>query len=197
MRYPKPSFDTNNSPIITPISDILILILKVLNILTLLAGSITLKNICFLLALKLFKRVMYELSVDIKALYKLIILKNNDIIRAINIIELKPAPHQIIISGPSETLGKELIIVKYGSNILATISLNQRKDEIIKPKIDAIRKLIIVSLKVTSIWRIRTFLSKLVIVLKIFLGDEKRNVLITLNSASACHNKNNKTIIII
>ena len=50
-----------------------------------------------------------------------------------------------MIIGPSATLGRELITVKYGSIILAIFSFHQRIVAIKIPKIVPIEKLIIVS----------------------------------------------------
>ena len=58
IKYPSPFLETSNSPIITPISDMLILTFNVFIILSLLQGSITLKNICILFALKLRSSVI-------------------------------------------------------------------------------------------------------------------------------------------
>ena len=50
------------------------------------------------------------------------------------IIDLVLAPTQRIINGPKATLGKELIIVKNGLNILKRVFLNQKIEEIKKPR---------------------------------------------------------------
>lgn len=77
------------------------------------------------------------------------ILIIRDIIRAIITIEFLLVPTHIIISGPRATFGRELIIVKYGSIILASVLFHQRIVAINIPKADAIKKLINVSYVVT------------------------------------------------
>ena len=67
------------------------------------------------------------------------------IMRAIAIIEFILAPTHIIINGPRATLGKEFIIVKYGSIILATVLLHQSIVAVISPITFARTKLIRVS----------------------------------------------------
>ena len=73
------------------------------------------------------------------------IVINKEIIKLITIIDLILAPAQIIISGPRATLGRELIIVKYGSNTLDKNLFHQRIVATIKLIIDAMEKLIITS----------------------------------------------------
>ena len=58
IKYPSPSLDTNSSPIITPIKDILMFILNAFIMFCLLLGKITLENICHLVALKLFNNII-------------------------------------------------------------------------------------------------------------------------------------------
>ena len=101
-----------------------------------------------------------------------------------------PAPNQIIINGPNDTFGRELIIFKNGSNIFAIVLFNHKSDAINIPKIDAIKKLISVSYNVISIWANNSDLLNCIIVLTIFFGEEKRNVFIRLLSARNCQRKN-------
>lgn len=77
-----------------------------------------------------------------------IMLKIKDIISAITTIELVLAPNHIMIRGPRATLGRELIIVKYGSTISEIVLLSHKRDAIINPIIEAIEKLINVSYSV-------------------------------------------------
>ena len=67
------------------------------------------------------------------------------------IIDLILAPAHIIISGPKATLGRELIIVKYGSKTLDKNLFHQRIVAINKLITDATEKLIITSYKVIRI----------------------------------------------
>ena len=52
IKYPNPSLDTNNSPMMTPIKDILILIFKQLIMVKVLLGKTALMKICRFFALK-------------------------------------------------------------------------------------------------------------------------------------------------
>ena len=61
------------------------------------------------------------------------------------------APNQIIIIGPSDTLGKLFKIVKKGSNILARILLSQRMEATKTPTKVVKTKQIKTSYKVTNI----------------------------------------------
>ena len=110
--YPKPCFDTKSSPIITPISDRLIFILRVFTKLGMLPLKMSFANIVIFDAPNDFIRVIFDGSVLIKELYILIIVVNTAIRRAINMIDLTFAPTQIIISGPREIFGSELSTVK-------------------------------------------------------------------------------------
>ena len=112
IRYPKPCFDTKSSPIITPISDRLIFILRVFTKLGMLPLKMSFANIVIFDAPNDFIRVIFDGSVLIKELYILIIVVNTAIRRAINMIDLTFAPTQIIISGPNEIFGSELSTVK-------------------------------------------------------------------------------------
>jgi len=60
-------------------------------------------------------------------------------------IDLIPAPNQIIIIGPKATLGKLFNIVRYGSITFCTVLNHQSIVAIIVPSIVAILKLKIVS----------------------------------------------------
>lgn len=118
-----------------------------------------------------------------------------DIKSAIKIMERIPAPHQIMIMGPSATLGKLFKIVKYGS---ATLEMNGNHHKIVainKPKKVPSPKLIKVSYTVTQIcWYKSPVLCRPIIVENICLGLEKMNVLITWKSAKHCQRikKNSK-----
>lgn len=68
IKYPKPLLDTNNSPMMTPIRDMLILILKALIKFLRLLGNMTLKNIWNLLARILFISKIKLLSTDMNPL---------------------------------------------------------------------------------------------------------------------------------
>ena len=68
-----------------------------------------------------------------------------DINRAIIIIDFWFAPANIIIIGPSATLGRLFIMVRYGSNIFAMYSFHHNILENINPIIVPIIKLIRVS----------------------------------------------------
>ena len=70
---------------------------------------------------------------------------NKDIIELIIIMDLMLAPAQIIMSGPSATLGRELRIVRKGSNTFAKNSFHQRIVAINNPKKKVIKKLMITS----------------------------------------------------
>ena len=69
---------------------------------------------------------------------------NKDIIKLITIIELILAPTQIIINGPSATLGNEFKIVKNGSITFLKKEFHQRSVAIIKPNTSDISELIII-----------------------------------------------------
>ena len=74
-----------------------------------------------------------------------------DINKDISIIDLVFAPTNIIISVPNATLGKLLIIVRYGSNIFDSFLLNHKIDDIINPIMFPKIKLIIISFSVIKI----------------------------------------------
>ncbi len=71
----------------------------------------------------------------------LMILINDDISRAIKIIELVDAPTQIIIRGPNATFGNEFKTVKYGSTTSYRKLFHHRIDATINPKTEATVKL--------------------------------------------------------
>lgn len=129
----------------TPISDRLIFIFNVLIKLFIFPLKISFVNICILEAPKVFKSVIFCLSVLIKALYMFIIDVNTVISSVIKIIELVLAPIHIIISGPKDTLGSEFSTVKYGSSIFATVLLLHSILAIIRLMMLAKEKLINVS----------------------------------------------------
>ena len=110
-----------------------------------------------------------------------------DISSAIKMIERIPAPHQMIIIGPSATFGKLFKIVKYGS---ATLEMNGNHHKIVainKPRNVPNPKLIKVSYTVTQIcWYKSPVLCNSIIVENICLGLEKMNVLIIWKLAKHC-----------
>ena len=112
IKYPRPFLDTKSSPIITPIKDRLIFIFKVFTKFFVFPLRTSFVNICILFAPNVFNSIIFCLSVLIKALYILIIAVNTVIKSVIKIIELVFAPIQIIISGPSDTLGSEFRTVR-------------------------------------------------------------------------------------
>ena len=61
---------------------------------------------------------------------------NKEIVKLIIIIDLIEAPAQTIINGPKATFGKELIIVKNGSNTLDRYLFHQRIVAIIRDNKD-------------------------------------------------------------
>jgi hypothetical protein len=151
IRYPRPFFETKSSPIITPINDILILILKALIKFTMLLGKITLKKICVLVADILFIKRIKLLSTEINPLYMFKILTKVEINNAIIMIDLTDAPNQIIINGPKATLGKEFKIVKYGSRTSDMNLFHHKIVAIETPIKEETKKLNNVSYKVTPI----------------------------------------------
>ena len=106
---------------------------------------------------------------------------NTDISIAISIIDFIPAPHHIIISGPSDTFGNELRTVRYGSRILAIFLFHHINVATRIPIVVASIKLIIVSEKVINMWVNRLLsLYKFIIVFIMSEGDENRKVFISL-----------------
>ena len=79
------------------------------------AGITILVKIWNLFALKVLAILIISLSVLIKPFKILRIVTINEIARAITIIELVPAPTQMIIIGPNATFGKLFNITKNGS----------------------------------------------------------------------------------
>src|SRR5574344_2018479 len=118
--------------------------------------------------------------------------------RAMTIMLLLFAPKIMIISGPKATLGREFIIVKKGSIILARVLNSYKRMEINKPKIVPILNDIRTSYKVVKICGNKSlFLNKVTSVSIINLGDENKNVLINCLSDKNCQTKINcRTIII-
>ena len=112
IKYPIPAFDVKNSPIITPIKHIEILIFNVFKITFLFSGITTFINILNFDALNVLNNFIFNLSVFSKPLYIVCILTIIEISIAIVIILLVLAPIHIIIIGPSATFGNEFNIVK-------------------------------------------------------------------------------------
>ena len=104
----------------------------------------------------------------------------------------------MIINGPSATLGRELITVRYGSNTFDKNLFDHNIVAIIIPKIDAIEKLKTVSYKVIPICPKRSFLEyRFDIVFIILEGEEYKNVLISSKFANSSHIIKKRTIILI
>src|SRR5574344_542054 len=110
-----------------------------------------------------------------------------EISRAITIIDLILAPAHIIISRPNDTLGKLLIIVKYGSITLARNLFHHKILAIKIPIKVPSEKLISVSYVVIHICLNKLLLLyKLISELITLLGLENMNVFIISLSASIC-----------
>ena len=151
IKYPIPSLDTNNSPMIIPIKHILIFIFNELIIISKFPLKISILYICHLVAFKLFISFILLLSVLINPFNIVIMLIIDDIKSAINIMELVFAPIHIIKIGPSATLGRLFNIVKYGSNTLHKNLFHHNTLATIIPIIIDKVKLINVSYNVTHI----------------------------------------------
>ena len=151
IKYPMPALDVKNSPIITPIKHIEILIFKVFKIIFLFSGITTFINVLIFDALKVLNNFIFNLSVFSKPLYIVCMLTIIEISMAIVIIPLVLAPIHIIIIGPNATLGSEFNTVKYGSHIFDKVLKLYNIIEIIKDKIVVIINDINVSLVVTQI----------------------------------------------
>ena len=170
---------TRNSPIITPISVIEILIFKLL-IIILYADGITKYLSFFILdAFKESKSFKRYLSVDKKPLCIVNMLMISVIDKAMIIILFLPAPNNIMNSGPNAILGIEFKMVKNGSSILNIILNWYKKIAIKRLKVILNTKAVNVSFNVTKIWLNRLpVLYRFIIHLKIFDGDEKIKELI-------------------
>ena len=115
----------------------------------------------------------------------LIIVVNNDINKAISIIDFIFAPDHIMINGPKDTFGNEFIIVRYGSIIFDMFLFHHIIVAIIRPIILDNKKLIITSNKVIFICDIKLLcLNKLYAVFITSVGDDVRNLLAILNLTS-------------
>lgn len=184
IRYPSPCFDTNSSPIITPIRDRLIFIFRVFTILFVFPLIISFINIWSLFAPNDFINIILDLSVVIKALYIPIMVVNIDINNAMNIIEFVFAPIQMIISGPSDIFGSEFRTVKYGSSIFDRVLLLQSRHAVNRPIMLAREKLIIVSCTVTHMWFNKLLLLyKSIVVFITLVGYDVKNEFIIPNLA--------------
>ena len=106
IKYPRPAFDTKNSPEITPTKESPILTFKELINVEIFAGITILANIWNFVALKVFAILIRSLSVLINPFKFSNMVTTNEIATAITIMAGVPAPTHIIITGPNATFGK-------------------------------------------------------------------------------------------
>lgn len=100
IKYPRPAFDTKNSPDMTPTRERPILTFKELIKVDRFAGITIFVNICSLLELKVFAILIKSGSVFKKPFKFSKIVTIKEMATAMTIIAGVPAPTQIIITGP-------------------------------------------------------------------------------------------------
>ena len=115
IRYPRPAFETRNSPEITPTKERPIFTLRAFINVEIFDGNTIFEKICHLFALNVFAIFIRFLSVLEKPFNISKMVTPREIASAIVIIAGVPAPTHTIIIGPNATFGRLFRITKYGS----------------------------------------------------------------------------------
>ena len=135
IKYPKPAFDTKNSPDITPTKESPIFTFNEFMNVPIFAGITIFVSNCNLVQLKVLAILIISLSVFRYPFNISNIVTISEIAIAITIIAGFPEPTQMIIIGPNATFGKLFNTTKYGSATFAKNLDHQRIIAIPTPKI--------------------------------------------------------------